>query len=292
MRVFTTFIVLAFSAGSFRTAVGEDVTWLKMDNPPAFVTPGPGRDNALVGHGYGDEITRWVAQALATINHKELIVSNARRDNLLRGASETYCFATTQYSEDRAKYLYFSGGGYRVPTARVIVKSVNANRFEPFLDARREIDLQRLLEAHGLAGAVERDRVHSPEIDRVLALAPRLWRAPSVGNLVNMLMVGRMEWMVGRVPEAYFATGTGGINDAPVNEAWFTSFPIAGSQAFTEGHVACAKTPTGRLVTDRVDLLVQSFPDHSLQRFADPWLDAASRALIHGGADAEGLAQR
>jgi len=243
------------------------IHWLNPDFPPVFITSGP-----QAGHGYGDEIIRYIEDRLPEYQHVPA-TANLNRIYAQMKTQDGVCSAALFETPDRAAFAAFSHDVYHVMTNRVVAMKEKADVFTPYLNKDGKIDISRLVGASHLAVGVVPDRFYSKLINETLA---------GLGHPDHMVIIpfdrygtllthGRIDYTFGFPAEAHHLFRKLGKTGG------FTAFPIAGEDSVQSGGFSCSDKPIGRAVIARINELIATGDVSAVyDSFYEQWLDARS----------------
>ncbi len=243
------------------------IHWLNPDFPPVFITSGP-----QAGHGYGDEIIRYIEDRLPEYQHVPAS-ANLTRIYAQMKTQDSVCSAALFETPERAAFATFSRDVYHVMTNRVVVMKDKAELFTPYLNKDGRIDVFRLVRASHLALGVVPDRFYSSLINDTLN---------DLGQPDHMVIIpfdrygallshGRIDYTFGFPAEAHHLFRKLG------KAGGFTAFPIAGEASVQSGGFSCSDKPVGRAVIARINELIATEDLSTVyDSFYEQWLDARS----------------
>ncbi len=165
------------------------ITWLILDLPPFFLTDGPDK-----GSGLADRIQEMVAERLSGRRHRYEVANASRIARELK-KDRHVCFAGEFYGN--------SGFLTSAPTVallphNIIFRREDAHRF----GGADTVSLNLLLKNRNLVLGTAQDRLHGPELNRVLerhAGAAHIYRRSgkdTLEGLLKMLLKGRVDYII------------------------------------------------------------------------------------------------
>lgn len=251
-------------------AVKDSVTWMEASMPPYFIKDGPNQ-----GQGYGDEITRIIQANLPQYSHEQ-ITTNISRHFYKFKQEEKVCSAGLYRTPEREEFMYFSIPSFLTLPAVLIVKKENLAAF----DHRTSVPLDQILRNQRLMIGLSKDRSFGTTLDAILNRAKGQKNIVEISgselsdNLFKMLMIGRLDGLIGLPEEELYLAEQMGIRDQLVTvlieenqqgyEGWYSS-------------VGCSKTDWGKkVITDINRVLLAQRPSQAYRSAYERWLDPNS----------------
>ncbi len=257
-RIFA--VLIALFVGPL--AAAQTITWLTSDLPPQYIAEGE-----LAGLGIKDQQLRLISDQVPEFQHRTMRASISRLWYQIQH-EDGMCGIGVLRTPERDKIAVFSRRYVVVPGFRLIMRSDDMPRFDPFLTAQHEIDLEALLQSRKLSGGYVADRVYPPAVTAYIGSDGR--RAPlekSIDNerLFQLLSSNRVDFVFGLSYEAaYF-----GWRRQPA----LVSLAIKDTPRSVSGYTACSNQPLGRAMIARLD---QIQGDETLWR---QWMEPLRRWL-------------
>ena len=250
-------------------AAKDKVIWLKTVMPPYFIAEKNGKK------GYGDEISAFIEESLTGYDH-ESMVTNITRHFYKFKQGEQVCSAGLFRTPEREEFMHFSMPSFLTLPAVIIIKKDNFSAF----GSRSQVRLDDLLKEEKLTFGLAKDRSYGEEIDKVLKRHQGhenhvVFAGPELSeNFFKMLMLGRIDGLLGLPDEALYQAEQLGIRDK------LMTLSIEENQTGYEGWlsaVGCAKTPWGKRIIDDINtVLLEERPTERYRGAYERWLDANS----------------
>lgn len=244
------------------------ITWFGGNYPPTFIASGDKK-----GEGYGDKALAFLFDELSAYRNVRVSTTFNRGLVALRERDGSCMFGVIKTAEREQQYHFSNAISATLPN-RVIMRKDRAAAIQPFLDARGEVVLEKLVFSSGLRLGLITDRFYSPHINTVIDRAQGSAStvelpAPRYGTL---LYHRRIDYTFGFPYEAAFQFAELGAPDA------FISFPIAGEPKLLYAHVACSKTSLGAEVIAGINAAAAApGAQQRLYGFFTEWLDDAAK---------------
>jgi len=248
----------------------DSVTWMEAPMPPYFI-----KEGVNLNQGYGDEITRILQTHLPDYTHEQ-VSTNITRHFYKFKQGEKVCSAGLYRTPEREEFMYFSIPSFLTLPAVIIIKK---EKFSSF-DNRTSVSLDEILRNHQLMIGLSKDRSFGTVLDAILSQhrdhknvvetsGPELSR-----NLFKMLMIGRLDGVIGLPEEQLYQAEQMGIRDQLMTvtieenqqgyEGWFSS-------------VGCTKNEWGKkIIADINKVLLSQRPTEPYRAAYERWLDPNS----------------
>lgn len=240
----------------------ERIVWVLVDGPPYHVaaSAGPARRIEDLGTGVNDRLMVELARELPQFRHEILHISRARLWKDMR-AGLPRCYADAFKTPERLGFAHFTSVAPNLPM-------VVATRPGTLRAGAEGVSLQDLLARPALRGLFEAGRSYGPVMDaQIHAAGAARVSLPSNPQALHMLLAGRMDFIV-EYPMAlqhYRAQ----IKPAPALEF----HALIEERDPQPNHVACTRSPWGRLVIEALDAAIRRFALRPESRnLMDPWL--------------------
>jgi uncharacterized protein (TIGR02285 family) len=242
-------ILGAASIGLFSTAARADhITWLHPEFPPSYIASGE-----FAGLGYIDRQLAVLQTKLPGFTHSTVTAPLARIWHELPHA-DGYCFLGASITEERLELAQFSERGIDTPIIQLAMRTEEAERLRPYLDAAGEVELDKLKAATDLRGAYTDTATYGQAIDDFIHAADRavdLERVVEMRHPFVLLQKARTDFIfVWPEQLTYFKRST--HSDFPT-----VSYKIAGSPDAQPYYVACSKGPVGQRAIARINAVLR-----------------------------------
>ncbi len=250
----------------------ENLVWMEAVLPPFFIHSGANRDQ-----GYGDVVTEILKAHMPQYNHGE-IKTNVTRHFYMFKQGEQVCSVGLYKTPEREQFMYFSIPSFITLPPVIIIKKENFSRF----GNRATVSLDAILGDRNLMIGFAKDRSYGNTLDEVFNrhqgqtnLVEFTGQELSL-NLFKMLMLGRLDGLIGLPEEALYQAEQMGLRDQLVTltlsenlhnyDGWMSC-------------VACSKTPWGKKVIENVNqVLLEHRPSEEYRAAYERWLDPNSIA--------------
>lgn len=250
----------------------ENLVWMEAVLPPFFIHSGPNLDQ-----GYGDAITHILKAHMPEYNHGE-IKTNVTRHFYMFKQGEQVCSVGMYKTPEREQFMYFSIPSFITLPPVIIIKKENFSRF----GNRATVSLDAILGDRQLMIGFAKDRSYGNTLDEVFMrhqgqtnLVEFTGQELSL-NLFKMLMLGRLDGLIGLPEEALYQAEQMGIRDQ------FITLTLSENLHNYDGWmscVACSKTPWGKKVIEKVNkVLLHHRPTEEYRAAYERWLDPNSIA--------------
>ena len=249
-------------------AARDTITWMESDMPPYFINSGP-----LQRQGYGNVITNLITAQLPDYDHRFLVTNVVRHFNRMK-QGEKVCVIGLYKTPEREAFIEFS-----IPSMLTMpaVLAVRKERMAEFI-ADPSLNLTKLLQNRQAAIGYSKDRSYGVDLDQILKNPA--FREQFVGhagqaipaNFVKMLMLNRLDGILGMPDETMYLADTMGIKEQ------IALLPLAenrGDYSTWFCYVGCAKTDWGRTVIAKVNkVLLDQRPTEPYRAAYERWLDS------------------
>lgn len=251
-RAFTLLSVALFFIAS--AAGAEEIIWIKRHFPPAFILEGD-----LAGQGVHDMTVDLVQRGLAEYTHR-IILANHPRTKRLMESGPSVCRAGLYRNSAREKAMYMSIAHILVPPHRIFIKKTLMPEIRPLLEKEgvNRISLEKLiLSRPDLTLGIEAGRSYGRANDKVLKPLrdrPNItarYESHSEGY-VKMLLAGRTDYIIELPPILLFV-----LRHEKAALESLCSLEIAESRVFQPASIGCSKTPAGKAIIDRINVVLQ-----------------------------------
>jgi len=264
IRVAIAFMLMLFSMSSRSLAeqdTGNIITWLVLDLPPFFLTEGPDQ-----GKGVADRIQRMVTDRLKGYR------SRSEGANASRIARELI----------KDRHVCFAGEFYgnpdfltSVPTIALLPHTIIVRKEDAHLFGDgKKVSLERLLENSDLVLGIAKDRLHGPELDRVLKKhegATHIYRRTGkdiLDGLLGMLLKGRIDYLIEYPVSIRYAAKKAGAED---RLATITIEENSGAPLI-RGAIRCPDTEWGRNAIQEINkVLLEIRPSPEYRSIIRDW---------------------
>lgn len=250
----------------------DNLVWMEAVLPPFFIHSGPNRDQ-----GYGDAITQILDAHMPEYNHGQ-INTNITRHFYMFKQGEQVCSVGLYKTPEREKFMYFSIPSFLTLPPVIIIRKENIGKFKN----KATVSLDTILGDRNLMIGFAKDRSYGNTLDEVFNrhqgqanLVEFTGQELSL-NLFKMLMLGRLDGLVGLPEEALYQAEQMGIRDQ------FITLTLSENLHNYDGwmsSVACSRTPWGKKVIDKVNrVLLEQRPTEQYRAAYERWLDPNSIA--------------
>lgn len=264
--LFACFALLLFCAPQWVSAK-DNLIWMEAVLPPFFIESGPNQ-----GQGYGDVITRLLQEHLPGYTH-EKINTNITRHFYMFKQGQHVCSVGLYKTPEREEFMYFSMPSFITLPPVIILKKKNVRKFTE----TATVSLDAVLGNANLMIGLVKDRSYGTRLDEVLKrhqgqanLVEFTGQELSL-NLFKMLMLGRLDGLIGLPEEALYQAEQMGIRDQII------TLSLSENLYTYDGWmscVACAKTPWGKNVIENINKVLLKMRSSGRYRAAyERWLD-------------------
>ena len=251
----------------------DTITWLETDMPPCSIISGP-----LQRQGYGNVITGLITAQLPEYEHRFLAANMVRHFNLMK-QGEKVCIIGLYKTPERESFIEFSIPSMLTMPAVLAIRKERMAEFK----ADPSLNLTSLLQNQQVAIGYSKDRSYGADLDRILNTPAFREQFKSHSgqaippNFVKMLMLNRLDGILGSPDETMYLAGTMGLKDqiallplAENREDYSTWFCYAG----------CAKTGWGKTVIAKInEALLDQRPTGPYRAAYERWLDSRCMEL-------------
>jgi len=255
-----------------RVSAKDNLIWMEAVLPPFFIHSGPNRDQ-----GYGDVITEILQAHMPDYNHEE-INTNITRHFYMFKQGEPVCSVGMYKTPERERFMYFSVPSFITLPPVIIIKKENISKF----NNKSTVSLDAVLTDRSLMIGLAKDRSYGNTLDEVFDrhkgqanLVEFTGQELSL-NLFKMLMLGRLDGLIGLPEEALYQAEQMGIRDQ------FITLTLSENLHNYDGwmsSVACSKIPWGKSVIENVNkVLLAQRPSEQYRAAYERWLDPNSIA--------------
>lgn len=226
----------------------EIINWIL---PHLLAEPTPSQNNNI--HKYSALYRRYFQSQLTQFSHREEKMPLARFLKKARSGKE-FCLSGMVRTPEREKYLVYSDPMARLPLPHVYVRGTTANRLG-LEDG--QVSLAWLMDQPGIRAVFQRARSYGP-LDEIIAARidqPGFLRSTVLTKtLAEMLALGRVDFFI-EYPV---------ILDSITVAGKYIRFRVLRVKEQPETmpvHIACAKTPFGRRVVQRISEIIANKKD-------------------------------
>ncbi|PKR53142.1 TIGR02285 family protein [Thalassospira marina] len=259
---------IALLAGlSGKAAAQQELTWAIPPFPPAYI-----EEHGEIT-GYAAQTQQWLMDRLPQYHHVAKRVPLARLLAEMR-SDELRCSLTLIPTEERKEYIYFAKPIMISLAPSVIVLKRQLPAFRPYLNARNEVELDRLLGDISMNVALRHGRSYGEFIDKIVARHRSQTNIITVGSdekFIQLLEMGRLDWAMYLPTEAEYhhrkANTPGEI----------LSLPIANAKPYIEATMGCSKTRAGKQAIEDVNAILDAYPQRPWLRFYQAWVPPGDR---------------
>lgn len=227
------------------------LTWILSDFPPFLITDGL----SLPGEGFIDATLRYLVERMPEYRHHYEVAGIARAVGLMEQGAPV-CHPALLRTAEREKIAAFSGPVHFVLSHMVVTRRDRLERLSRHIDNRGAVDLPRLLADPVLTTSLTEKRAFSPTIDKALADAGPSHNRPTIGVRLDspflQLDAGWIDFMFAYPVEPGWYRKSGRISP----DADLVYLPVAGSEDYVLGGIACTRGEWGEGVVRRIDAVV------------------------------------
>lgn len=264
--------LLLFSVAPQPVSARDNLIWMEAVLPPFFIQSGPNLEQ-----GYGDVITHILQKHLPDYTHEE-INTNITRHFYMFKQGEHVCSVGLYKTPEREEFMYFSMPSFITLPPVIIIKKENGAKF----NNKSTVSLDAVLGDNSLMIGLAKDRSYGNTLDEILKrhqgqanLVEFTGQELSL-NLFKMLILGRLDGLIGLPEEALYQAEQMGIRDQ------FITLTLSENLHNYDGwmsSVACSKTDWGRAVIDSINkVLLEQRPSEQYRVAYERWLDPNSIA--------------
>ncbi len=244
------------------------VTWTRWNDPPIFIEDLPFRGEGLLG-----KMEEEIKKELPEYEHSLIWVNFPRVLQSAKEKRET-CNAGWLDTPEWRKVFYLSKPSFIIPANGVLIKKKNLHLVRDL----GPYSLRRLLSAKYLRMAI--GRLYGEGVDDYLKKVnyqnhPQIDVVKNSATAHKMLQMDRVNYTIGYPFEAYYYQQIMKTQDAFKGKVQdqIIHLPLEENANYVEVVFACAKTPQGKKVIDRINKLLTD--KKRLKRFEgylDRWL--------------------
>jgi uncharacterized protein (TIGR02285 family) len=248
----------------------DTVSWMEAVMPPFFIQEGSSK-----GKGYGDEITKIIQQQLTGYEHDE-VITNITRHFYKFKQGEQVCSVGLYRTPEREKFMYFSLPSFLTLPPVIIIRK---DRHAAF-NNRASVSLGEILRNKTLMIGLVKDRSYGTTLDGILAQhkeqknVVKFTGQELSHNLFKMLMMDRLDGLIGLPEEALYQAEQMGIRDQ------LMTLIIEENQNNYNGWmsaVGCSKNEWGRKIIAQINqALLKQRPTEQYRAAYERWLDPNS----------------
>lgn len=261
---------LMMAASPSLSRAKDTVSWMEAVMPPFFIQEGPSK-----GKGYGDEITRIIEQQLTDYEHDE-VITNITRHFYKFKQGEHVCSVGLYKTPEREEFMYFSLPSFLTLPPVIIIKKDRHSAF----NNRASVGLGEILNNKTLMIGLVKDRSYGTTLDDILAEhkeqknVVKFTGQELSNNLFKMLMMDRLDGLIGLPEEALYQAEQMGIRDQ------LMTLIIEENQNNYNGWmsaVGCSRNEWGRTIIARINqVLLKQRPTEQYRAAYERWLDPNS----------------
>ena len=235
-------IVLSLFIISPHGLASDTITWQTIHVPPSSIRSGP-----LEGKGFAQLILKQITANMPEYEHTYPVTTLARTAEDIK-AGKNVCHPTLLQNADRKNWMTFSQASLFNPNNQLIMTQSLATKV-----GENPVILEQLNQQADLLYAIIRQRAYGEIIDHYLGeYVDREQRlmitSDNLSNVFRLVAIGKVDVTIAFPFEYYYFT-----ENKPEYRQNLALRPIANQPQFIVGHVACAKTPWGEAVIERVD---------------------------------------
>jgi uncharacterized protein (TIGR02285 family) len=248
----------------------DSVTWMEASMPPYFIKDGVNQDK-----GYGDEITDILQAHLPDYTHHQ-VTTNITRHFYKFKQGEKVCSAGLYRTPEREEFMYFSIPSFLTLPAVIVIKKENF----PAFGNRTSVQLSEILNNQKLMFGFSKDRSFGTTLDAILDQHKKKKNIVEISgpelslNLFKMLIIGRLDGLIGLPEEELYQAEQMGIRDQ------LMTITIEENQQGYEGwysSVGCSKNAWGKQIIDAINkILLEQRPTQPYRAAYERWLDPNS----------------
>jgi len=248
----------------------DAITWMEVSMPPFLFQEGPEKDQ-----GYGNVVSAILRENLPEYDHFVMATNVTRHFHKFK-QGEKVCGVGLYRTPEREAFMHFS-----LPVL-LTLPSVLITRKDKLADfgATSSIRLDAVLRNPNVVIGLSQDRSYGLQIDAILKRHEGRENLIHFGgqelsaNYFKMLMLGRLDGLIGLPAEAMYHAEKMGLRDQ------VATLIIEENQQGYEGWlcaVGCPKNEWGRTVIDKIDkVLLEQRPTDRYRAAYERWLDANS----------------
>ncbi len=253
------------------TASGKDsITWMEVSMPPYFIQDGPAQ-----GQGYGDLVTAIIQAQLPEYDHHKMVTNVIRHfDKFKQG--EKVCTVGLYRTPEREAFMHFSIPSLLTLPPVLIIKKETRDAFAQ----RKSLSLDDILQNQDFIIGLSKDRSYGNSLDAVFNKHRNrknfvIFSGQELSeNFFKMLMLGRVDGLIGLPDEAMYYAEKMGIRDRIVT---LTLEETQHGYAGWSCAVGCSKNEWGLSIIEKINkILVEQRPAEGYRAAYERWLDANS----------------
>jgi len=263
-------LVLLTLCSPSQLSAKDAVAWMEAVFPPFFIQNGPNQEQ-----GYGDAVTDILQERLTDYDHDE-ITTNITRHFYKFKQGEKVCSVGLYKTPEREEFMYFSIPSFITLPPVIIIKKANLHKF----DNQATVSLHNILHSKGLMIGLAKDRSYGNTLDNILAQHKGKDNLVEIAgqelslNLFKMLMLDRLDGLIGLPEEALYQAEQMGIRDQ------FITLALTENMHNYDGWmsaVGCSKNAWGqKVIADINKVLLEQRPTARYRAAYERWLDANS----------------
>ena len=274
LRRYTATILLCLSMliAPHPISAQDEVIWMEAVMPPYFIKSG-----SFQGQGYGDVIAEIIREHLTGYNH-ETITTNITRHFYAFKQGENVCSIGLYRTPEREEFMHFSLPSFLTLPAVIIIK---ADQYQDFGD-QPTVRLTDILANEDLVIGISKDRSFGVATDQVLqqyAGTANVFEFTGQElslNLFRMLMMNRLDGLIGLPEEALFQAEQLGIRDQLMTLTIEENNQDYGNWLSAVG---CSKNEWGeKIIAEINEILLSQRPSPQYRTAYERWLDPHSIA--------------
>ncbi|MCP4353678.1 MAG: TIGR02285 family protein [Desulfobacterales bacterium] len=260
--------IAVLSVWFIKSADADTITWYRPNFPPVSIPDGPHADT-----GYFDRVEQLIVKNLSSYKHKRKLGNAKRILGDIRNQKKIACAALFKTPE-REAFTEFSIPALLVLPNGVIVLESKFDKLKPFLNANREIDLDRLLGNGKLRLGICVDRRYSGTIDSILRnhtgnknIYVR-YGADLTSGLLSMMIGNRIDYILGYPTEvSYF------MNKMKIKKN-IRYIPVANMEKYSTGYVGLPKNKWGKEIISKINAILEKHrATPEFLSFYEKWLN-------------------
>ncbi len=261
--LFTITILILFGIKLSEAQKKEEMIWLQQDAEPYFVSSGKYK-----GHGLFEVVQKIIQKKMPEYGHKTLTLPQKRLFREFR-TSKKVCAVAVVRTPERERYMYFT-----IPTVFLVPHKITIlkDNWRLFRN-RKEISLNTLLEDASLTLGITAGRSYGNVIDAILAkykgqpnIHPR--HGSLYADLFEMLLLGRIQYIIGYPTEYMFSAKTLGVEDKVM------SLTIKENKAYIFGVAGLPKNEWGKTMVNKINaILSEERRTPAYRRLMEFWQD-------------------
>ena len=245
--------LFALAGASAAAQAREGIVWFESDMPPLTILSGE-----HAGKGAGDIWSKELHRLLPEFDHLRSTANVARSLEELK-RRENACGAIYLKTAQREEILVFSQPFVWLQPNGFITLHKQRAKLTPFLNSREELRLDELIASRRLRISAAGSRAFGGQIDPALraGLKTGVVRNFNTSDLFasGLLQVDKnledIDAVIGYANELHWS-----ILRLKLQPEKFWFIPIAGETALIPVHVACARTPMGQQIIQRVNQII------------------------------------